>query len=270
MLIKLFKNEFKATGRIFLPLYGILAIFAAVSRFSVRQFDSASTFFTGILMVLPVILYGCIIAALGTMCLVLLVQRFKKNLLDDEGYLMHTLPVRVGQHIFTKLMTSFFWTVLTTIAVVLSVLFVALDMTDWASLWELIQSAFDDSYLALGLTPRDILIWIAILALASSIKGILMVYASLSIGQTASRRKLASGIGMVVVCIIAEQFIASGAISLLDSYGRTNIFLRNNFPLFGEGYMRTIFRLSLIQSVAFGTLYAWISMRMLKRHLNLA
>lgn len=33
---------------------------------------------------------------------VILIQRFYKNLLGSEGYLMFTLPVTVSQHLFSK------------------------------------------------------------------------------------------------------------------------------------------------------------------------
>ena len=270
MLIKLFKNELKATGRIFLPLFGLLAIFAAVSRFTVRQWDSASTLFTGILMVLPVILYGCIIAALGAVCFVLLVQRFKKNLLDDEGYLMHTLPVRTGQHIFCKLVTSFLWTLLTSVAITLSIFFVATTPGNWANVWEAVQEFFRNPSVPIGFTAGEFFTWLVVLILTGSAKSILTIYAGLSIGQIASRRKLSAAIAVTVACVITEQIIGYGVIQLLQEHAYRIAFLRDNFPLFGIDFTKTMFRLFVINSVAFGALYAWICMRMLKRHLNLA
>ena len=47
--------------------------------------------------------------AIAVLCFVSTVQRFYKNLLGREGYLMHTLPVTETQLILSKLLTSMVW-----------------------------------------------------------------------------------------------------------------------------------------------------------------
>ena len=51
-----------------------------------------------------------------------ILQRFYKNLLSGEGYLMHTLPVRPWQHIASKLIAAVVWTVLSFFVVCVSCL----------------------------------------------------------------------------------------------------------------------------------------------------
>ena len=104
MLGKLLKYEFNATSRTFLPMYIALLLVAVINR-CFRTIDIKTGF--GISMVLIVGLF----MALGIVTFVVIIQRFNKNLLGDEGYLMFTLPVKVPELIFSKLISSFFWNV---------------------------------------------------------------------------------------------------------------------------------------------------------------
>ncbi|MCL1982347.1 MAG: ABC transporter permease, partial [Clostridiales bacterium] len=108
MLGKLLKYEIQATGRVFLPLYlGLLAV-AAVASFTLQ---SNIDILKGIIAFLLVILYG----ALVVVTVVLLIQRFYRSLLKDEGYLMFTLPVHQATLVASKLVTACLWSLLSTI-----------------------------------------------------------------------------------------------------------------------------------------------------------
>lgn len=113
MLGKLMKYELKACGRIFIPLYiAILVVAAIIGIFSNTQ-----------ILQVPVILIFVLMAlfiALGVMTVVLILQRFKKNLLEDEGYLMFTLPVSVKSLILSKYLTSLIYMVLSIIVAILA------------------------------------------------------------------------------------------------------------------------------------------------------
>lgn len=55
------------------------------------------------------ILFTTLIAAIGIMVVVLTVMRFYKNVMRDEGYLTHTLPVHTWQILVSKLISSYVW-----------------------------------------------------------------------------------------------------------------------------------------------------------------
>ena len=55
------------------------------------------------------------------MTLVLMIQRFYKNYLTDEGYLMFTLPVSVHSMIFSKLIVAIVWIILTVLVMLLGI-----------------------------------------------------------------------------------------------------------------------------------------------------
>ena len=119
MLGKLIKYEFKATGRTFLPLYGAILLVALIQRFLGRNnkgvFEELNTLgnFTNLALV------GLFIA-LVVITLIVTIQRFQKNLLSDEGYLMFTLPVKIRSLIITKMLVAVTWVILSGIVGVIT------------------------------------------------------------------------------------------------------------------------------------------------------
>ena len=110
MLGKLIKHEFRATGRIMLPLLGLLTLLSVLAGFSAKILDSDVS--SGILNFFSVIfIIGFFLGLFSAMIVafVLMIQRFYKNLMGDEGYLMMTLPVSTDGHIFSKLLVSAVW-----------------------------------------------------------------------------------------------------------------------------------------------------------------
>lgn len=107
MLGKLLKHELKATGRTFLPLYLAIIIVSFLNGLLVVPTSSNDSFgtFSVILIIILVALY----TALGVLTLVVTVQRFNKNLLGDEGYLMFTLPVSPKKLVLSKTIVSVIW-----------------------------------------------------------------------------------------------------------------------------------------------------------------
>lgn len=56
-------------------------------------------------MAMSTLCFGLFMAAF-VLTLIIQIQRFSKNLLGDEGYLMFTLPASVSQHITAKLVVA--------------------------------------------------------------------------------------------------------------------------------------------------------------------
>lgn len=126
MLGKLMKHEFRATGRIMLPLLGAELLLSVLAGFSVRGLDRIENMnFLGVTYILTLSVFFLGLFALAVVAFVLMIQRFYKNLLRDEGYLAMTLPVSVDEQIWAKLLVSFVWfaavTVLSTVAMLVLV-----------------------------------------------------------------------------------------------------------------------------------------------------
>ena len=103
MLSKLLKYEFKSTGRTFGLCYAGVVAAALLLRILGLLSDSIGfsdtlprsvVLFTEFLTGLSGVAYAVMIVAVCVITFLLILQRFYKNLLSGEGYLMHTLPVR--------------------------------------------------------------------------------------------------------------------------------------------------------------------------------
>ena len=111
MLGKLIKHEFRATGRIMLPVMGALVALALLANLSIRGLAGGLSDIPVLRFVFILIVVFFVVAIIGTavMALVIMVGRFYRNLLKDEGYLMFTLPASVHELICSKLIVSLVW-----------------------------------------------------------------------------------------------------------------------------------------------------------------
>ena len=117
MLKKLLKYEFKATGRVYGGLY--LAILAVAVLMGVSFQIPALLVHTAPIAVLMLVYMGLGVA-IAVMTVLSIIQRFTRNLLGREGYLMHTLPVSNAQLILAKLIPSIVWVLCSIVVVLLS------------------------------------------------------------------------------------------------------------------------------------------------------
>ena len=69
----------------------------------------SGNFVLNMLAALVVMAYVVAITAVFIVAFILMLQRFYKNLLGDEGYIMFTLPASVHQHVWSKLIVSAVW-----------------------------------------------------------------------------------------------------------------------------------------------------------------
>lgn len=105
MLGKLIKYEYKATARTFIPIYIAILVVAVINRvFRIGNIEVAWGIST-------IVLVGLFIG-LGVLTIIMIIERFNKNLLGNEGYLMFTLPVKSEQLILSKLIISMIWTII--------------------------------------------------------------------------------------------------------------------------------------------------------------
>lgn len=119
MLGKLLKYEFRATGRSMLPVLGVMTLLVALANVSVRVLDKNIGGFLAVLFGL--IIFATVIAVIAAeiMPIVVMVTRFYRNLLGGEGYLMHTLPASVHSLVWSKLIVSCVWMLLTNLVIFL-------------------------------------------------------------------------------------------------------------------------------------------------------
>lgn len=213
MLKQLLKYEFKATKSLYFGLYLALALLSVVLGVSFRQEHALahSTSFQNLEVILMV-LYLSVIFAIAVLCFVSTVQRFYKNLLGREGYLMHTLPVTETQLILSKLLTSMVWvlcsglvgvvciTGMVSIGVLDAEVLGTVDWDSWKQLWGML-------YGELGAKFWLVMFWTILINLARLASLILCVYAACMIAHQFKKQAMVAGILAFIGMNIVENQI---------------------------------------------------------------
>ncbi len=212
MLRKLIKYEFKATGRIMLPLYGALLGFSTINKIFIgtNMAEVNMDFLGGIPAIITMIGYFVTMVAVFVGTLFITVQRFYKNLFGDEGYLMNTIPVKSSQNIVNKLVVSMVWTIISGFIAATSIFVMAYEP---GVLKEAIRE-FKNIYSEIGLNIFGI-IEFTIFGIVSLAHQIMMLYASLSIGQLFKSKKLLGGFAGFMILSIAQQSIIGIGMTIL-------------------------------------------------------
>ena len=117
MFGKLMKYEMKSLTRGLLPLYGAILAVAVINRMGISLNSGM-----GLPVIIAMMVYFGLCVAVGVVTIMAVVQRFYKGLLCDEGYLMHTLPVRPVELVLSKLTGATVMTILSGVVGVVSVL----------------------------------------------------------------------------------------------------------------------------------------------------
>ena len=198
MLRRLMKYEFLSTGRIFGLCYiGVLLAAVLVRILSEFAYNQSETMrellplpMADIFAALSAFLYFGMIVAVIVVTLILILQRFYKNLLCGEGYLMHTLPVNAHQLICSKLTAAVVWTVASTVVVMLSiVLLVATpgSMFDFLfAFGDFLQRFQQEAHFSFLVLCLEFFV-VLVVAVAASI---LQIYAAIMLGHQAPKHRI--------------------------------------------------------------------------------
>lgn len=205
MLGKLLKYEFRATGRSMLPVLGVLTLLVLLANISVRLLDRQAGAFLTILLIMVIFLTVIAVIVSELLPIIVMIQRFHKNLLAGEGYLMHTLPVSVHSLVWSKLIVSLVWMLLTNVIIFLLGGLSVMHLTNmnlgavlegFPSVEELRQFLS-----SVGLSMGDLYLFLGEMVVAVVLSGIvtcLQFYAAMSLGFSFTNHK---GL-MSVLCFV--------------------------------------------------------------------
>lgn len=206
MLGKLLRHEMKATSRVFLPFFGVLLVFAGVNKLFLElgffqkqglNFVAGMSMFTYVILVLAVFV----------LTYVVMIQRFYKNLLGDEGYLMFTLPVKPSSHILAKLFVSTLWMVLAFVAFFLSLMILLAGPDMFRVMWDTFSQFVTAMNRELGVEGYVYIVEFLLMAVVSLFYSILMIYAAIAIGHTMKSHKVLSSFAAYLILNMASQMI---------------------------------------------------------------
>lgn len=263
MLGKLIKYEFKATYRLFLPLYLGTILFAILAKLF-TSINSLATLAGGLLMGLTVAIYVIVILMTIVLAFVLIIQRFYKNLIKDEGYLAHTLPVNIDTHIWGKLIPATVWSIASCIVIVVSILIATASKEVLDGLAYSLQQ-FTESYNTYVQMPLWLLIVeLCIFCILTIICSIVNLYSAMAIGQVFSNHKVL----MSIVAFFAMSFIVN-IITSLAILPFTSWLNDLNYISVNTSTITIIMGLLALQTVVFGAIYYIITRYIFSRRLNL-
>ena len=224
MLGKLMKYEFRSNGRLFILVYAAILAVAFIGGLVVNGSVQVEVSIPFLILCL---LYLFLIMALIVITIVGIVARFYKNLLSQEGYLMHVLPVPAWEHVVSKLLTAVVWIALAFAVVILSgLLFIA-----GSGSFEAFREVFQSDMIRTVFTEWGGEMALVIAAMfVSCVRLVLQFYVSMAIGSSANRHKVLYSflvfIAVIIVLNVITALTNQGAIiQVLDASG--NSILKN-------------------------------------------
>ena len=258
MLGKLLKYELRATGRIMLPLYlaviAVGAVFAAIIRLSMS--DAAKAFLDAF-AVISGFVFALVLTAVVVVMAILVIQRFYKNLLGNEGYLMFTLPVTTLDHILSKWISSLIWILGGIIAGGATGLIMISITSDLGEFYGELTQLWNTFITQATAAKIAMFVVMLILSIADSI---MKVYAAIAVGHQWGNHRLAGavlayiGIGVIEMLLIACPPV-SRMMSKVDN-------AMNSFSMGGFGVLYAISIISIL-------IYGGLTWYLLDRRLNL-
>ncbi len=259
MLSKLLKYDFKSLSKILIPVYLVSLLLALLTRVinmladKFHIFSVPSGFISGIFVV--------VLIAIPIATFIFTILKFYQNLIKDEGYLMHTLPVSKNSLILSKTISS---TVFIILSFVFTILFLFVGVY---GLW------FDSSFLSLiwDLFKQIDTLFIILTLLSILISVIynqVMIYASIALGQKHNNKVMYSVIyGVVlynvtqilsVVILIPVMFLDPNYQKYINGTSISDFGLINGYLLF-----------ALFLSILFTVAYYILTVKVLDKKLNL-
>ena len=260
MLRKLLKHELRATGRIMLPLYLILVLAAVLANFSMRVLNSYDIRLLNVISIIILSLFFITLIGVGVMSLVLMIQRFWKNLMCDEGYIMFTLPASVHQQVWSKIIVSVLWFIATGAMTVLAFIIMSYSVGMIKTMTSWVGNIFKNITAYYALNGTALILECIALMFVSLASVSLQFYAAMALGHSFSGHKVLLS---VLIFVAIQLVLQVTGISLLISMPS----LPNNFSTMQSPHL--FMGASIVGSAAIDAVFYVITTFVLKKRLNL-
>ena len=271
MLRKLLKHEFRATGRIMLPLFLILLATSVGANLSIRGMLDTDNRFLNILGSLLIVAFVVAVIGVCVMSMVVMVQRFYKNLLQDEGYVMMTLPVSTHQHIWSKLIVSAVWFALTIVMVCVAGLIMAFDISAIEEIGDLFRELFRYATAYYALNGTAIVAEFLVVCFLGSCAMCLHFYTALAIGHSFSGHKMAWSVAWYFILQFAVQFVGGMLVVLLDESWLHHLLLgwTDSWEISGMAAIHIGMLVLIVGELVYAAVFYFLTTYFLKKRLNL-
>lgn len=230
---KLLKYEMRALNRRLFPLYGgVLAMAVLNYFFGIRSLVVTvekgkpidDIFFANeFVRLLYSIFQACIVAlffglivAMFVIWLLTVINRFRKGLLGEEGYLMFTLPVSTGRLIGAKMLGASIHMLLVTVVCFLAIctmiglpdVLQAIVRTDWGDLFAALTHEMPS-------WPLIILEWVLIM-IAGLFTSVLQFYLAMALGHLSNSHRTLLSVLAYIGISIALNMVTGVLVALLN------------------------------------------------------
>lgn len=270
MLGKLIKHEFKGSGRTMVPFILVCLGLSVLAGLSIRGMEIQKDYgWFSIVFGIVMFLFVAGLIAVCVMALVVCIERFRKNLLGDEGYLMFTLPVSVDEHIFAKLIVSSVWFIATWLVCMLAFALMFLCNLNLIEVnWSEISFVFGEIWARLVdfglLHVLGYFLEVLALVFVTCCGTCLQLYCAMAIGYSFSNHK--------VLLSVVFYFVISMVLSFIQSFGMLFLNTLNIQPvqsISNAGVVHVVLLVLLVYMLVYAAIMYIPTRLLLKHRLNL-
>lgn len=270
MLGKLIHFEFKSTYKLFLVLIGAEFLLSLVLGMSINtnlqimserfMYDPYYTSNTSTFSFILILMLVGIIVATFMMIFGSSVQRFHKNLLSGQGYLMHTLPVSTWELVLSKVIAYLIYVVLFVLAQLICLMGVAIGAGKFV---EIVRNI---DFYWLGRLLKEVVnlgfLELCVTYLFSASRFLLLIYLCYAIGNLVPEHRLLVGIAtFIIVGLVIPALLQFPSIFIM-TFGVVQL---TNDIYNGIDYQTITFIYTIIMNIVLFAATVYI----LHHHLNL-
>ena len=259
MLGKVLKYDLKALCRYLIPLYAVLFGLGIMIRL-LGFFDNVSiiAIICG-LMIVALVVLSCLSFVLNG---IFSVKYYLENLFKDEGYLTHTLPVKKGTLLFSKVLASLVTFSMTALVLIISLIVAFYQKGLFVDVVKVLNLSI------YGMTVYEFLLFMIVYGIIGYVATILMVYAAIAIGYSRSSNKLVSSVVWGLIFYFVIEFLYLGLLGIIMIINPTFISNLDN-SVFMMKDLITFFSIFMVFTALIGGVYYYISYRFMDKKLNL-
>ena len=269
MLAKLIHFEFKSTYKLFLILIGAEFLLSIVLGVSVNTnlkimseqmaYDPFYTSNSSTVSFILVLMVVGIVVATFMMIFGSSVQRFHKNLLSGQGYLMHTLPVTTWQLVLSKVITYMIYVILFVLAQLVCLVGMIIGTGQFI---DLIRSLNFDWLLRVLKMVLDLgFIELCVTYLFSASQFLLLIYLCYSVGNLFPEHRLLVGIATFIILGIVVPSLFQVPSIFVVTFGAVQFMNALNHMSYQT--------MTLIYSIIMNVIFFAANVYILRYHLNL-
>lgn len=259
MLGKIIKYDFISMKKDLLPIYIVEICFAILYRvffeigknIEVIKIVSTMILFLFVITMIASFIYTFFVA----------IKRYYNNMLKDEGYLTHTLPVKKWKLLLSKIIVSAIFLCIV-IAITIFVLLIAFYEE---GIFDIIKYYIDSMKEELG---NKMIIYLPIMLALGYMNYIIMVYFGLTLGFTQNNNKIGYSVLFTFVAYTVSQVINSVLFILLVLINPDLLNCINSVDM-TKKYVDQILVVALVTSILIPTAYSFVINYVLNKKLNL-